>query len=510
MRSLSALRQTSQGIAVGLVGILLAGCQSLPAPSDQPLGARLDASVRIMTSPESSARERVQAEADYRDLVAAHLPQLLVDATKTAQDKTHPPSAGIAVPAAYADIDPVRRPRITNPGLHRGGLGLPVVGRIASGGANAPRAGFQVPLTLVALPKPPATECCIAALMDPERIRSVQTAHGELPVAMDLEARLDATRATGSRFGAGLTNLLRPGHFAGRPRIVFLEPFDPDKIPLVLIHGLMSTPRIWTPLVKDLLADPEIREQYQIWFFYYPTGQPVPLSALQLREALDDAVRAHQPCKPMVLIGHSMGGILARAQVSRISLAEAGTIVPNIASLPKESLLRRALTFEPRTDVGRVVFMFTPHRGSRLASNSLGAWGIRLIRLPDTLVREIADVFDQVTEAAGGQLPTSIHGLSPNSRFLRALDRTTPVVPTHSIIGDRGRRRGGLANSSDGVVPYRSAHLTSAESEVVVPAWHGGFDNPLAVIELRRILRAQAEQYPRSSPRPDASLSRAH
>jgi pimeloyl-ACP methyl ester carboxylesterase len=316
---------------------------------------------------------------------------------------------------------------------------------------------------------------------------------------MDLETPLDATRATGARFGAGLVNLVRPGHFSGRPRVVFLELFDPDKRPLVLVHGLLSTPRMWAPLVKALLADAQIRNQYQLWFFYYPTGQPVPLSALQLREALDDAVRTHQPRKPMVLVGHSMGGILSRAQVSRLTVEEAATLVPDVANLPETSLVHRALVFEPRADVERVVFMFTPHRGSRLASGGLGAWGIRLIRLPDTLIREIADVFDQITEAAGGELPTSIHGLSPDSAFLKALDGSKATVPTHSIIGNRGR--GPLATSSDGVVPYRSAHLPSAESEVVVPTGHGGFAHPLAVAELRRILRLPGQGASHPPPR---------
>ncbi|MFY9973666.1 MAG: alpha/beta fold hydrolase, partial [Chromatiaceae bacterium] len=280
---------------------------------------------------------------------------------------------------------------------------------------------------------------------------------------------------------------LRPGHFSGRPRIVFLQPFDPDKVPVVLVHGLMSTPRMWEPLVLGLLADPQIRAHCQFWAFHYPTGQPVPLSALQLREALDAAARTHDIEQPMILLGHSMGGILSRTQVSRLTLEDARALVPDVASFPETSVVRRTLVFEPRTDVARVVFLFTPHRGSRLASSGLGTWGIRLIRIPDTLLTELGVVAEELSGLSGSRLPTSIHGLSPQSSFLRALDRTRPTVPTHSIIGDRGRGDG-LA-SSDGVVPYTSAHLTSAESELVVPTGHGGFAHPQAVAELKRIIR---------------------
>jgi hypothetical protein len=160
--------------------------------------------------------------------------------------------------------------------------------------------------------------------------------------------------------------------------------------------------------------------------------------------------------------------------------------MPGVATLPATSSVRRALIFEPRKDVSRVVFLITPHRGSRWATNSLGSWGIRLIRLPDTLISELSDAISETARVEVKRLPTSIHGLSPNSRFLRALDATIPVVPSHSILGDRGR--GPLETSSDGVVPYRSAHLPVAASELVVPTGHSGFAHPEAVKELRRII----------------------
>ncbi len=492
--------------------LLLAGCQSFPPPADrletQALAARLDAALRVLAAPRSSDQQRAQADAEYRNLVASHLPALLADAARPDPVQAPVPARalvalghdqpGIYAPATFTDIAPVMRPGVTEPGLHRAGLGLPVVGRIVPGGANAPLAGYHVPLTLVALPNHSAAGCCDAALVDPDRIRSVPTRYGKVAVAMDLEAPLDATRATGPRHSAGLTNLLRPERFRGQPRIAFLAPFDPDKTAVVLVHGLMSTPRMWEPLVKALLADEAIRTHYQFWFFYYPTSQPVPLSALQLREALDDTTRAHGVHRPIILVGHSMGGILARVQVSHIDLDAAAAISPPITSLPDTNPVRRALVFTPRADVSRVIFMFTPHRGSTFATNSIGAWGIRLIRLPETLVGELAHYAHLVPDSIDGSLPTSIHGLSPQSQFLRLLDGTRPSVPAHSIIGDRGR--GPLATSSDGVVPYSSAHIDTAESEVVVPAGHGGIAHPLAIAELRRILHRGLTEAPAKRP----------
>jgi pimeloyl-ACP methyl ester carboxylesterase len=476
--------------AAPLAALVVAGCQSVPPlpgksrPAE--VGARLDASLAVLASPKSSERERASARASYRTAVSGHLDALLEQAGNPPPALAQASPGAVARPDAFAKISPVTRPRIRAPGLHREGAGLPVVARARRAGPNTPRSGFRVPLTLVALPGQPPTDCCDAALLDPQRAATIGTRHGELPLAMDLEAALDATSATGSRFGAALINLVRPGAFQGDPRIVFLAPFDPEKTPVVMVHGLLSTPRTWVRLGKELMADPDFRDCCQLWFFYYPTGQPVPLSALQLRDALDDAVAVHEPRKPMILLGHSMGGILSRVQVSRITPDQAEGIVRGVSGLSEQNRIRRALVFEPRTDVSRVVFLFTPHRGSRLASSGLGAWGIRLIRLPSTLADEVVAASQYLAGLEPERMPTSIHGLSPDSAFLRVLNATRPVVPTHTILGDRGRGDGWAG--SDGVVPYASAHLSVAESELVVPTGHGGMAHADSVAEIKRII----------------------
>ena len=181
-----------------------------------------------------------------------------------------------------------------------------------------------------------------------------------------------------------------------------------------------------------------------------------------------------------------MGGVVARAQVSGISAAEAEQVVPEIGRLPANSPARNAVIFEPRRDVARVIFIATPHRGSRIALGNLAALGMRLIDLPEWVASKLESF-----SADGGRLPTGIHGLSPDSHFLQALERFRPDVPSHSIIGNRGRRN--KLNSTDGVVPYSSSHLDFAESELVIPAGHGGFAHPKAIAEMIRILKLHRE-----------------
>ena len=100
------------------------------------------------------------------------------------------------------------------------------------------------------------------------------------------------------------------------------------RIPVVLIHGLGSSPRSWAPMIEGLEADPILRENYQFWTFGYPTGEPVLYSASVLRRALlqarerYDADGSDPAFDRMALIGHSLGGLLAKmmAQDSRSRL----------------------------------------------------------------------------------------------------------------------------------------------------------------------------------------------
>jgi hypothetical protein len=465
----------------------LGACQSLAPPTPEAASERIRRGLTTLDAAQSSQAARDKAEAAYRRSLERILPRVVAGEAEPEFVLASGEPPDWHAPETLAQIDPVRRRPLPDTALHRQGVGVPAVGRITPGGNNAPVGGFHVPITALAIPRLETGQLQVA-LANPERVASINLGSRRLPVAMDLEAPLDATRSLGPGPFAGLRYLLRADRFAGQSRIVFLQPFDAEKRPLVLVHGLMTTPQMWTPLVRALLADPLVRDHYQIWFFYYPTAQPVPLSALQLREALDDAATRNELKQSMVLVGYSMGGVLSRAQISGLDGATAEEIVPRLSELPVQSPVRRALEFKPRNDVSRAVFMFTPHRGSHLATFNLALWVSRLIRLPHWVRSELTSVADALVRLPDGSLPTSIHGLSPDSQFLRALDRVEPTVPTHSVIGNRGRR-GDLARSSDGVVPYASAHLPSAESELIVPTGHGGFAHPIAVAELKRILR---------------------
>jgi hypothetical protein len=97
------------------------------------------------------------------------------------------------------------------------------------------------------------------------------------PLAADFSAPLGLgmMRERPNRIGAAA--FLLPDKYRTRARMVRLQSFDAKRTPVIFIHGLASGPLFWTPLINDLVADPNIRRRYQFWVFWYPTGYPLPL-----------------------------------------------------------------------------------------------------------------------------------------------------------------------------------------------------------------------------------------
>ena len=310
----------------------------------------------------------------------------------------------------------------------------------------------------------------------------------------------------------GLQAMIRPELFQERTGLYLLEPYDPNLIPLVFVHGLLSIPQMWVPTISAIQSDPELNGRFQFWVFAYPTGAPIAVSALRLRESLERIYQLYPRTKGMVLITHSMGGIVAHMQVVNTERVLWNSVFQNdadrlYATTPPDSLTKKALIFDANPRVKRIVFICVPHRGSDLATNWIGSIGVGLIRLPATLLRQVEDgITGALLKHVGlKHPPTGINGLSPRNPVLRSLDTLPVAVPYHSIIGDRGR--GDTPNSSDGVVPYWSSHLAGAQSELIVPGPHGSFALPQTIAELKRILRLHLATLDRSGSHDTATES---
>ena len=129
-----------------------------------------------------------------------------------------------------------------------------------------------------------------------------------------------------------------------------------------------------------------------------------------------------------------------------------------------------------------------------MAEYSITSWLMGLVELPQTLVQEVLNVAtlqqNSVLMDPGRmtQWFTSGDQLSPESYSIKGLyGLQVRNVPTHSVIGDRGRNNS--PRSSDGVVPYWSSHIPWG-SETIVPADHSVQDDPKTAQDLARVLKA--------------------
>ena len=302
--------------------------------------------------------------------------------------------------------------------------------------------------------------------------------------------------------------LLDPNKSEKLRGVYMLEPYDPNRIPVVMVHGLWSSPLTWMPMFNDLRSFQELRRNYQFWFYQYPTGQPFWVSATQMRSDLFELRRtldpngSHPLLDNMVLVGHSMGGL-----VSRMQTIESGEEFWRILSdEPYEKVrgdekerqrLAAALFFHPNSAIKRVVTIGTPHRGSDYANDYTRWVGRYVITLPssitemgNSLIRQNPGFFrntDLLTTT------TSIDSLSPGSPIFPAMlrARRAPWVNYHNIIGvvEKSKWFGTDAADSDGIVGVDSAHMDDVDSEILVQSKHQDIHRTArTVLEVRRIL----------------------
>ena len=342
---------------------------------------------------------------------------------------------------------------------------------------------------------------CILSIKDPLAAERVSLGGRDYPMAANFTGALAMTLAREKPQKLGLIRLLRPEQYSTTFRVARLEPYDSNKSVVLVIHGLMDTPASWVPLINNLRSDKAIRRNYQFWFYSYPSGYPYPYSAMILRQELDAIEKKFPARRKMVLIGHSMGGCISRTLITDTGnklWLEAFGKPPAQTDMPAETkkLLEEAIIFKHRPEIGRVIFMSAPHRGSDMASNWMGRIGSMLVRTPSKMLTIGQTIREGLkpdpTALQLKRFPNSVDTLAPNNRFVVAINKIpiTPGIPYYSIIGDRGR--GDTPNSSDGVVAYWSSHLDGAKSEFIAPSNHSSPLNPEAIAEVHRILLTTA------------------
>jgi pimeloyl-ACP methyl ester carboxylesterase len=351
-------------------------------------------------------------------------------------------------------------------------------------------------------------------LHNPLAIQTVQVAGFSVPLETDLTTPLAYTLEKTDLATLPYTGFIWANEVQRQEGIYMFEPYQKGKIPVLMVHGLLSSPLTWAPLFNDLQADPVLREKYQYWFYLYPTGKPYLGTAADLRQSLTKLREEIDPrhedaaLDNMVCVGHSMGGLINK--LLTISGGDDFWQSSSTIALPDlkvaaatRSELQQVFYFEPIGGIKRVIFIATPHHGSKLSPSLLGRWGKKLVKLPKQFSDSLLDVMTNNPTAWKDHFwesPTSVDLLDPSAPALQILGhRPRPAgVHYHSVVGII--KKNNILQEArdvfnwddapgDGVVRYDSAHLADAESEVIVQADHMKVHHhPRAVQEVRRIL----------------------
>lgn len=327
-----------------------------------------------------------------------------------------------------------------------------------------------------------ATSPYVLEFYDPVRV--LNSPNFDEPLARDLTAPL--SYGVQRRGNAGVRNFFFPGSTNSDQGLYAMEPYQPGKIPVVFIHGLLSDTQVWLELYNELRRHPDIVARYQFMAVEYPTSVSFLATAARLRTELCqyrnqiDPERRDDALSQSVLIGHSMGGLIGKLQA-----VDSGTdLWDAVADRPFEQMqgdaevkrhFGKQFFFCASPDVRRVIAIGTPWRGSPLARRPIGRTIARLVVQPRDEAREFHE-FKRANRGVFrnsylGGLPISVDLLRYNNPLLLAIRGRpmAPWAPLNIVYGLKTEL--GVRGPNDGVVPVESA-LAPSETSRLVEADH--------------------------------------
>lgn len=293
--------------------------------------------------------------------------------------------------------------------------------------------------------------------------------------------------------------------------LYMIQPYDPDRIPVLMVHGIWSSPNTWMEMFNDLQSDPVIRDKYQFWFYMYPTGEPLTFATANLRDRLKemrircDPHGRNQKLEQTVVVGHSMGGLMAYLLTvdSEDRLWKAMSKVPVeeiMADHETHAQIRRVFFFESDRSIDRIVTIASPFQGSGYSNNVTRWLGNSLVFLPAVTSRLSELIFRQNHQTGNPFAPrTSLDSLNRSSAVLSLVNETTAPqeVTHHNVVGVK--KTWWIQHATDGVVRLTSARRQDAETEITVRASHSDVQrHPETISEVRRVLLEHLDHVSRS------------
>lgn len=340
---------------------------------------------------------------------------------------------------------------------------------------------------------------------DPYSIEKVEIAGKPYSLAANFSAPYGLWLAENNLGAAAYLTLIDRDQHLAMPHLYMLEPYNPNKKIIVLVHGLASSPEAWIAVTNDIMGDAILREHYQVWQIFYSTNMPILESRFQIYALLKQAFGSLNPkdaaAQDAVLIGHSMGGIISRLLVSDADISKQALELMNNRQqtrLRKHAVIGERLKMKPIENFDRAIFLAAPHRGTDYADRWFTLAARKIIKIPATFLTTLADTLasydvdlkDFVKTLTNDVIQNGPSDLSKKSKFMELTASIPPEkgLVFHSIMGNITKSDDPNV-ITDGIVPYKSAHLDGAVSEKIFTGGHSIQETPEAVLELRRILR---------------------
>lgn len=326
----------------------------------------------------------------------------------------------------------------------------------------------HLPVTVLLTPKGDSLENLIKTtdfslnLYDPYQVNQVNLFDKPFALSANFSAPYGLWIKENALEPLSIFNMLASPYQNSQPQLFMLEPYNPNKRVIIMLHGLASSPDTWIRLTNDIFNDPLLRDNYQVWQMFYPTNVPILENRYQIAELIKTAFHDVDPnaqdnaSHHAVIIGHSMGGVIGRMLVSdddltpnlkqivenHIHRGELPSIYRNFEKLSDNEKLElsKRLALQALPEIDRAVFISAPFQGTDYADRWFTRGLRRIISIPAGFVKTVTASLNALfTDAqlnnnplAGLFLENGASQLSDKSFFMR-LTKDVKIKPNVAV-----------------------------------------------------------------------------
>ncbi|MFM2609723.1 alpha/beta fold hydrolase [Vibrio chagasii] len=109
--------------------------------------------------------------------------------------------------------------------------------------------------------------------------------------------------------------------------LYFLSEYDPNKIPILFVHGINATALDFAPLIEKI-----DQSKYQIWVFNYPSGLSLALNSKGLNNLMHTVLTEYK-IQQLHVVAHSMGGLVATNSLRQCRIGQLCDFVSSITTI---------------------------------------------------------------------------------------------------------------------------------------------------------------------------------